>query len=753
MVYFRTMSLRPDQFIPDRDPPGFQLLGSYLHGPPVSVAEKYITAYTTPGDLIVDPFACCPTLARHAYKMDRRFVGFESNPVWAWIARSLATIPGAAEINAMMTRLGDALKDDVALRSHLSQLYATRCVECNQITPADYFTHSRDEGVIARHYSCAHCGAVRDDPATQEDIEAFRAFDAKGMHYHLAFGRVVPEDEMWSSRIRNLLDLYSPRSLYALVTLTVKGDTLFRAPTEQQLFNLVLLHLLDRGTSLYAEPDKPAAIARHKRYVEFNLWRAAEFAARELAQLPSLPLMTSLRSVTSSQTSSLWLGRSSAKAIADELPTGSAALVLTTPPSRRAALGALSYFWGAWILRRDAVKSLVPFLDPERADPSWERRWYFESLAATLNSVARMLRPTGRAVFVFDESNYESIEALLLTASGADLNLETFLFQPRLGDAPRREFDHLRANYRIAFTASPSEARKAGIDVGEMKRRLRAVAQEAGRAIMTRRGEPLGFPWLHHAAYARAAREGLLKQIMQAKMRETPGRFAIEAMQGGLRDGYAQDFDHYEGHKEFLWFVRSKSETPLIDRIEKEVMEMRTAGELAREELEDRIYEKFSGDLTPEDGLVDLCVRACAQVIVIDEHSQAVKMARELGARLGYTISMNEKPFDVAWMDDGELVHGFVWRDRPAFEDLLRIHVAPARGYLIVRESLVEFLCEKVRRLQPLVDAYREAGWDFVRVSSIEKLTRQELIARNDLVLMPGLVPMVAEPSAQLELL
>lgn len=751
-----------DHFIPNRDAPAFNLLGSFLQLPPASVAEKYIAAYTAPGDLIVDPFATTPTLAHLALKMERRALLFESNPLWAWVAHALATIPDASAINAAFTRLGDALKDDSPLRAHIAHLYDTPCGACNQLTPVDYFTHQRDEGPIHRHYTCANCGATRDEAATPDDIERFRTFDAKGMHYHLAFERVVPEENLWANRIRNLLDLYTPRSLYALVTLTIKGDTLFQSPPDRQIFNLVLLHLLDRGTALYESVAEPARLARHKQFVEFNLWREAEIVTENLAKvadsLQGIVLADSPKLVAEAQTPSAWLGRAGARMIAESVPQGSAALVLGTLPSRRAALGALSYFWGAWTLKRAAVQSLVPFLDPQTADPAWERRWYFESLAATMNALAIILQPDARAVFIFDESNYETIEALLLTASGANLNLENFVFQPHLGDAPRREFDGLRASYRVTFTLSSASVGGSGVGVAELKKQVQSAALEAGREILSRRGEPLAFPWLHHAAYARAARTGLLHAAMRVEMKTAPGGFVFKAVRDGLSEGYAHDFDHHGG----LWFRRvplksagslGKSDAPLIDRMEKEIREIKEIGEIDREELESRIYEKFSGDLTPENGLIDLCVRAITRENFAEQKARAEKMISELGKRLEYAVVRDVKPFDWVWEEQGEVTHGFVWRERCVFADLARIHIAPARGYLIVPESQVELLREKVRRLPPLVDAFREAGWDFVRVSSLEKLLEKEQIERSDLVLMPGLVPMVSEPSAQLELL
>lgn len=767
MLYFCAMSPLVDHFIPNRDAPGFHLLGSFLQTPPASVAEKYVDACTTPGDLLIDPFACQPTLAQLALKMERRAILFESNPLWAWVAHALATVPEAMTINAAFARLGDALKDDTPLRSHIAQLYVTRCSMCNVLTPVDYFIHQRDEGPIHRHYTCANCGETRDEAAVPDDIERFKSFDAKGMHYHLAFERVAPAENpegdlgRGANRIRNLLDLYTPRSLYALVTLTIKGDTLFRSPPEQQFFNLLMLHLLDRGTSLYASAAEPAQLKRHKQFIEFNLWHQAEIAVHELSQRESIPLADSPRMVAEVQAPSVWLGRAGMRRIAEEMPKapGSAALVLAALPSRRAAIGALSYFWGAWTLKRPAVQSLLPFLDPQTSDPVWERRWYVESLAATMTALARILRRDAHAIFIFDESNYQTIEALLLAAAGANLDLQNLIFQPTLGDTPRREFDGIRASYRITFSPSSASGGAFGAGTGELKKQIQSAAIEAGREILTHRGEPLAFPWLHHAAYARAARAGLLHAAMRVEMRATPGQFVFQAVQDGLTEGYAHDLDHYAG----LWF-HSIGDVPLIDRVEEAVRNILGAGENSRQELEDKIYARFPGDLTPEEGLIDLCARAAARESspasdsfgnagAMVEKSLVEKLLGELGERLGYDVARNINPFDWVWQEQGEITHGYVWRERAAFADLARIQTAPTRGYLIVPESQIELLCEKVRRLPPTVDAFREAGWDFVRVSSLQKLLETEQLERSDLVLMPGLVPMVAEPSAQLELL
>lgn len=755
-------------FIPDRDPPGFYPLASFLQSPPASVAEKYIAAFSQPGDLIIDPFACKPTLARLALQMGRRAILFDHNPLWAWLARAMATVPNADEINATFARLGDAVKDDVPLRTHITQLYATRCVECNQLTPADYFLHRRDEGPLQRHYTCANCGAIRDDPATPDDLERANAFDAKGFHYHLAFQRVVPAENLHADRIRKMLDLYTPRNLYALVTITTKSDTLFRVPEEKQILALLLLHLLDRGASFYADPGKPAQLTRHKQFVEFNLWREMEYAAQNLAKAQGASqgyaLAESPRAVTDTNEPRVWTGWTSAKKLASEIPAGSVRLVIASPPSRRPAIWALSYFWGAWTLNRATVQSLVQFLDSQTTDITWQRHWYLESICASMNALDKALAPDARVVFIFDETSSERMETVLLATSCANMQLETLLFQPRLGDHPRREFDSMPGSYRIGFTHKSEDGGTGAppLPPTELKSMIHTVALAAGREVLTRRGEPLGFPWLHHAAYANVARDGLLGQAMRSDLKAAPGRFVFQAVQDGLVEGYAHDFDHYEGEDQFLWFRRAKTEPPLIDRVQQAVQEIVARGEIACIELEDEIYKKFAGDLTPEAGLIDLVAQAYAdkradkwvvrQEDLAAERAQAYELLKKLGQRLEYETGQNQKPFDWVWKQGGNVSHGFVWRDAAAFADLARIHTAPTRGYLIVPESQVALLTERSKRSPHITEMFYDAGWGFVRIPFMAKLLESETIDQNDIALMAGLVPLIAQERAQLEL-
>jgi hypothetical protein len=765
----------PEYFIPNRDPRAFYPLRDYVRAVPASVAEQYIAALTAPGDLVIDPFASAPTVARVAHRMERRVIAVEVNPLWAWLTRAMATLPPAQEIDAAVARLGDTLKDDTPLRAHIAQLYATVCAACGKPTPADYFVHARNAGPIARRYTCAHCGETREDPATEEDLERFKSFSAPGMHYHLAFERVAPPEDAHVERVRRMLAVYTPRNLYALVTLTQKIDALFREPREREILLLLLLHLLDRGANFFATPDAVARLTTHKQFVEFNLWREMEFAAQGLARAePALELAESLEDVLGSPSAATFIGRGNARGLARAVAQP-AALVLTTLPSRRLAVWALSYFWCAWILGRDAAQPLVPFLDT-RKDAVWERRWYFDILAQSFNAIAKMLRPDARVVFVFDEVWHQVIEMLLLAAAGTGFDLDAFLYQPRVGEFPRREFDDLSGAYRVALMKR--SAAVAERPATQIEKEIRDAALAAGTEILTQRGEPLAFSWVHHAAYARAMREGLLAEIVKTKPKTPLGRLVHKAVVEGLSQGYAHDFDHYAAEEQFVWLRRARElNAPLIDRVEDAVREILRQRPASQRELEDALYRQFPGDQTPEAGLIELCAAAYADAREgawhwraedAESKSRVLDLLAQIGERLGYAVKAEggkQKAeetrnshfaihnFDLVWRSDGDIAHAFVWCVRAQFTDVVGIQIAPARGYLIVPENLVELMREKARRLPHLADSFHEAGWDFVRVESVERLVQLENIERHHLTLIAGLAPpRLAEPT-QLELL
>lgn len=739
-------------FIPARDSTrAFHPLRGLISPLSASVAENYLARYSAPGDLVLDPFARDATLARVAQKMERSAIVVASDPVWSWIARALAAPPPASEVDAALARWGDALKDDTPLRAHIDQLYTTICANCARPTPVDFFVRAQTGDLLRRQYTCAHCGATRADPATPDDFQRAAQFDARGFHFHFAFERVVPEENLHAERIRKILALYTPRNLYALVTLTLKADTLFREPRPRAIITLLLLHLLNRGTSFYITPelDASAEFAPHSEFLEFNLWRELERAARELRALePITALAENAREVKYSGLPRAFVGRGNAHSLARELGAESIAFVFTAPPVSRVPLWALAYFFGAWVFGRAAVKKLAPYLDADK-DAAWERRWYSESFAREIISLAQILRVNARAVFAFTDARHVVSDSLLLAGAGAHLELETFLFQSREGDLPRREFQDVSGEYRVTWLRR-APAPKPLLSAPDLAAQIRAAALAGAKEILARRGEALAYSWIHHAAFTRATREGWLELAAQTKLAAPIHLFVADAVREGLRAGYAQDLDHYENADLFLWRRSSgKTDPPLIDRVHAAVRaELARAKNISRADLDDALYRQFPDELTPEAGLIARCARVYAEERgdgyewrardEAREKSRAGELLARLSEKLGYENARAVAPFDWAWQENGESVFGFVWRAQ--FEELARVHLPPTKGFLLIADHDLEFFQARVNRVPHWVELFYEAGWDFLRVSAIEKIARAEKFSREEFGLLAGLL-------------
>jgi site-specific DNA-methyltransferase (adenine-specific) len=71
-----------------RPRPGETALGKHPTQKPEALVERVLMACTTPGDLVLDPFAGSGTTAAVARRTGRRCVAIERDPAWADVARA-----------------------------------------------------------------------------------------------------------------------------------------------------------------------------------------------------------------------------------------------------------------------------------------------------------------------------------------------------------------------------------------------------------------------------------------------------------------------------------------------------------------------------------------------------------------------------------------------------------------------------------------------------------------------------------------
>lgn len=767
-------------FVPNRDEK-FYLLQAHRQPLAENVAAYFIDAFARPNDLIVDPFVASDAIVRAAVERGCRIIACDSNPIVAWAARVQATLPEARDINAALLRLGDARKEGETLRASLEKLYASQCAQCGGGVSIDYFVWRREneKNLLAEKiYVCAQCGAQRADVA---ETDRQRAKDAapRGLGYHVLVQRLLADDPANTPTIKRLLDLYTPRNLNALAAVTQKLDAEFRADAARNVLAALLLHALDVGTSLYASPDALPTRQVPNEFVEMNIWRALEIAARGLStRAPALRLASNPTQALAGNEPAAFIGQGGARFLAENALNANAALILSSPARLDPTFWELSFLWTRWLLGKNAAAPLEPLLEGKRQ--RWG--WYGDALTNSLGDAAKLAREQARLVLAFSSGSHAMIEALMLAAAPV-FALNDFAFRPVRGALSSTEWGALRGEYQVVWTRTDTTTLHFAAQT--LAPKIRAVSLQAAREILTARNEPLAYSWLHHAALGKLARENVLAEALNAKYREGDNAFQFlqHRMAEGFKEGYIDELDHWQEKERVLWIKRQEgdeSREEFAARVENAVREiLKARRKIPAMQLEDELLQMFGGLLTPESELVEICARANAVLadgewVWRDEnaaewssHAHALTIA--LGARLGFQIVENGARSELIWRVEKiipasaqgsirqekifEDAYAFNFCERVDFQELSDLRVAPLRGLAVLPETLVELTRERLRRDPRWQKKLERGGWEWLRVPMIEMLLREDFATRPEFQLAWGLDPALSQGQEQMQLL
>jgi len=695
-------------FVPGKTVEVERFLAHYVQPMPVGVATAYLEAYTSPGQIVLDPFCQSPTLVTEVAATGRKIIAANFNPVLALLVRGQLGLPEPRELDAATTRLGDSLKLGVPLREHLDSLYATSCPQCHQTTIADYFLWDREASEPAeKGYHCQSCGSEGQAPVELGERETSSGIERRGFHYHYVLDRLAPPGDEGRKAGRKLLDLYTLRNLYALTNLLIKIETLFADSPLQETLKLLLLTCLDSCSNLYASPQawlRPRRLHPPPRFVERNVWRAFEEARAQLSQLTSssaVHLATGVSQITSPDLLSLSEtdGRPpnalveplTVRRLSQVLPEDSISLIITAPPRLAPVFWSLSYLWSGWLFGREKAAALRPLLKRKKND--WD--WYQRVMNSTFRALRRALQARGRLVLIFATEGLAFMEALFIAASLAGFELEGASFQPDEVTARKMSYYHLSfAKGEGPLAALPPE------DEGNLAIKLQREASTAMQNVLRQRGEPLTYEWLHLAAYRHLSAKGYLRRAMAVSPFDFVSRqveTVLEGVEGGAIVRW-EETEEGEGWPQLWWLREPGKVSPLLsDRVEEAVWEtLCEKPTLSAEALAAAIYPRFPGLLTPAAELIEACLKSYTYEIGPDhwqlrpedqpenrerQRCQGVANLVKLGQRLGYGVELSRaweggtlmdllrneapgveppSPFDVLWHEDKEVRYAFV---------------------------------------------------------------------------------------------
>jgi hypothetical protein len=517
----------------------------------------------------------------------------------------------------------------------------------------------------------AAADGVRQSPAYQELRARFPVLDGR--------------DDL----VEELLDLYTPRNLYATHAILTKIDAELRDPAIAAVMKIALAACLLPASRLNGYPGRVASLrisgghvrqpaSRHQR--EVNVWqafdeayqnvRSAIVALGDRRQIRFAADFSELGGMTASNV--LWL-RARASVVGQYLPDDGVDLILSAPvASPPPDELAFEYLATSVVLGREAAETL-------RLEPIFGGGGHPEGAEATalrhgMLSAAGALKPGGWCVVLLEDADPERLLAVALAGAAAGLELEDVIHREsqRSGDAIAVHFRRRSAEDRLRHAVNPSPLR-LGAEAGHLTYpELAGAIERAVTALLRDRGEPAGLTRVVAAVVAELSSSGILDRLVAGRgesASEAPDR--IES--GGphmvatlIREELWRD-DHpalvrIGDQLQPQWWLRQPelAETPLADRVEWATWSiLSTAGRIDEAGFFDRMYRLFPGLQAPDEELVRACLAAYVSVGELgslgtedvlrrrmEDHARVLATLVDYGHRLGLRAWVSAREHD-----------------------------------------------------------------------------------------------------------
>jgi len=720
-----------------------------------------VEAFTEPGDLVVDLFCQGPAVVREAAAAGRRVLGLSVNPLLLVAARLGLDRRDDSGINAAFTRLTDAPKGDVPLSHHLAALYDSACPVCGEPGTAEWFAWDRDgEYPFQKAVRCGACESVQEGPPDDRDVELARRTSPRGLAYYYALDRVAPPGHPARERATELVELYTPRNLSALIDLAMRLDGLEVDREISIPLTAVLLNCLDRCAGLDSfgeERARPRTLRLPTSYLERNVWLCfTEGLADLLSQDSPAPVhrAADVKALVQGEEAGYVLVSQAARELRQMIEPGSAALIVADPPRPDAVLWALSALWAGWLWESPAAVRMRPFLRRRRFD--WD--WHWRVLEASLRASGPLLADDGHLLTLFSDPDDTLLESVCLAAAGAGFRLAGWGHSPDVG-------------HRLLWRWE-GDGYQPAPDVVALERELADAAGETLMSTLRARGEPSSWAVLHAGTYAGLAERQLLAQAA-AIPEDGPAAlgFLSSAVGQAARDApIAQAAG--EAAEGGAWWLADPGRAPesLADQVETQVWEVLIQQSYwVREALVNAVYARLPGPLTPELALVLVCIDSYStpagdrlRLRVEDDpvrRSGEIKQVRgdlvALGERLGFRIK-RRGGWDVRWLEAGREIYAFVVSSTAVLAERLLEGPAVddgAQRCLVLPGGRAHLVTFKLQRDTRLDETVKKDRWQFIKFRHLRRLVAKEELDRHALKTVLGLDPIAEQEAAQIPLL
>jgi len=408
----------------------------YFARRPWNVFSELIQRYSSPGEIVLDPFCGGGVTIVESLKLRRKAVGIDVNPVATYVTEMECKQldPG---------RFRDAthlLETNVG--QEVSSLYKTTCSKCKTQAIADWIEWEERTGTINRlKYNCPNCGSL-ERPAGQDDARLAKRIAEK-------FDDVVKSRKLWfpptripsgdktdsllSRGVNSFNELFTPRNLLALSELLGEIERVSDDEVREFLkfaFSSCL-KWASRQSHLRGKIVEGWAMHAYWIYpmsLEINVWntfrrrvaavlRGKEYSNEHLGEYAKLG--RNFVDLTEGTATCLLVTGSSSVV---PLPDNSVDAIITDPPyGGNVNYAELSDYWHIWMSEgRTIEKDEEVIINRTQG----KRREDYEALlGSVLSECYRVLKPDRYLVSTFNSKDVRIVASFVLAASKAGLTL------------------------------------------------------------------------------------------------------------------------------------------------------------------------------------------------------------------------------------------------------------------------------------------------------------------------------------------
>jgi len=413
------------------------MMHKYFARRPWNVFSELISHYSSPHDIILDPFCGGGVTVVESLKLTRRAVGVDVNPLATYVTE-MQTKP----IDIDSFREG-FLQVSRRVKQEIRSLYSTRCANCDAAAVADWIEWDEQTKRILRlKYDCPTCGVTREKPPDREDEllaeRTERTFTQTVKNRRLWFPRTqIPHGDKTNSllnqRINAFNELFTRRNLLALSILLSEIERI-RDKQSGAFLKFAFsssLKWASRQSHLRGKIVEGWAMHAYWIYpksLEINVWntferrtqavlRGKKYSNEHIGEFHGAA--RNFTDLLKGNASCLILNRSATRL---PFPDRSIDAVITDPPyGANVNYGELSDFWFIWMSGGKTIQKRDEVIINRSQGKALED--YQKLLYIILKECYRVLKPHRYLVSTFNSKDMRVVASFITAASRAGFTL------------------------------------------------------------------------------------------------------------------------------------------------------------------------------------------------------------------------------------------------------------------------------------------------------------------------------------------